>query len=236
MKKKILLAANDIEVITNIQNSLNKEDILPSIIISNNANIAIDLSWKENPELILIHSSIGEVSPLDMIGILKKNEPTQHIPIIFLSDKKIHEFEEEVTAFRLGTDDYIRTPLVDDVFRVRAMRVLNKSVKPHHIENGMEIDDIRISGNIKLNLTTHTAFVDDQELNLTPKEFALLYLFIKKKNRVLQRVFLSETIWEQEYSSTSQTIERHVANLRKKLAHEGQRIETIPTIGYKFVE
>ncbi len=58
---------------------------------------------------------------------------------------------------------------------------------------------------------------------------------MKKQNRVLNRVFLSGTIWEREYFDTSHTIDKHIANLRKKLGKEGRRIETLHTIGYKFV-
>jgi len=98
-----------------------------------------------------------------------------------------------------------------------------------------ETEEVVKSGNITINMSTHQVFVKDKEINLTPKEFALLYLFIKKQGRVLNRVFLSGTIWEREYFDASHTIDRHIANLRKKLGKDGKRIETLHTIGYKFV-
>lgn len=92
------------------------------------------------------------------------------------------------------------------------------------------------SGEILINISTHTVYIEGKEVYLTPKEFALLCLFIKKRNLVLNKAFLSVAIWAGKYSNPSHTIERHIANLRKKLGSACRRIKTLPTIGYKYKE
>lgn len=228
---KMIAIEQDVDAIKVIQDACTLfHDVKMGVISISNATIAIDTVWKEVPSIIVIGPVLPDMKGVDVIGILKKNKPTQDIPIVMLADASASP-EDEVHALATGAEDFIRKPLNASVLKTRIEMILkrNNATVMH------EADEIVSSGKITLNMTTHTAYVDNQEVVLTPKEFALLYLFIKKENRVLNRVFLSETIWEQEYATTSHTIDKHIANLRKKIGDEGQRIVTLPTIGYKFV-
>ncbi|MDH5174532.1 MAG: helix-turn-helix domain-containing protein, partial [Elusimicrobiota bacterium] len=69
-----------------------------------------------------------------------------------------------------------------------------------------------------------------------PKAFDLLCLLMKKKGRVLNRSFLTESIWGYEYFGTTRTVDSHIKILRQKLGSEGRKIKTIEGIGYKFTE
>jgi len=76
----------------------------------------------------------------------------------------------------------------------------------------------------------------DKPVKLTPKEFDLLYTLLKKKNKVVSRAYLMESIWGYEYYGTTRTVDVHIRHLRYKLGGEGKRIETVESYGYRFCE
>ncbi|MFC1485054.1 winged-helix domain-containing protein [bacterium] len=200
------------------------------LTLISNPESTIDSIWGKKPMAILINSQISKLSLFNLVGILKKSEHTQKIPIIVLGGSESNIAEKELKSLKKGVDDFIKQPCMPETILIKTLRIISNIEK----ENGVE--EILESGKIILDMSSHKAYVNNKELPLTPKEFALLYLFIKSRNKVLNRLFLSETIWEQKYLNTSHTIDRHIANLRKKLGKEGERIQTIPTIGYRFIE
>lgn len=228
---KILVVDENSREIQSIKQLLLK-DKSATFLSAKSADIAIELAWREKPDVIISNTRLVDLSGWEVLGILKKNDPTRLIPFIMLGDKE-KCLEEEPKALDMGADDYICKPFTAEVFRSRVNAALRRYL--HRSDQAIENEEILRSGKIEINMTTHMVFVKGKEVDLTPKEFALIYLFIKKQNRVLNRVFLSGTIWEREYFDTSHTIDKHIANLRKKLGTEGERIETLPTIGYKFI-
>jgi DNA-binding response OmpR family regulator len=228
-KQTILVIENDIETLKKIQEAFREQNETIGIITSNMSSVAIDMAWKETPDLIVLGSCNNDLSPIEVIGILKKNKPTSSIPTLILG--KLNTSEEEIEALQKGANDYIKKPFHPKILTLRIQSILKNASKQSD-----DKEEILKSGKITINMSSHSTFVNNKKIDLTPKELALLYLFMKKKNKVLNRVFLSETIWEQTYSTTSQTIDKHVANLRKKLGDEGERILTLPTVGYKFIE
>lgn len=231
MRYKILMVGNDLEALQSIKEAFTKEKEV-AVITSDSADVGIEMAWKEKPDILIINRTLPDLSGWEMLGILKKNKPTRSIPSIILNDKR-GKVEDEIKALDLGADDYMVKPFDPEVFRARITAVLRRSLSS---KKESKAEEILKSGNISLNITAHLAYVKKQLVDLTPKEFALLYLFIKKRNRVLNKVFLSEVIWEREYFATSRTIDKHIANLRKKLGSEGKRIKTLSTIGYKFID
>ncbi len=93
------------------------------------------------------------------------------------------------------------------------------------------------SGEIVIDLNQHVVKVNKKELSLTPKEFDLLCLLMKRRGRVLNRTFLTESIWGYEYFGTTRTVDVHIAQLRDKLGPvESKKIKTVEGLGYKFVD
>jgi len=230
MDLKLLVVDQDSQTIQFISDIFSKEQG-STIFSARTADIAIEMVWRKKPNIVVVNTQLLDLSGWEVLGILKKNEPTRTTPFIMLGDKN-DTMEDEVRAFDLGADDYISKPFSADVFRARVKAVIHRY--SNGVEHRFESEEILKSGNIVINMITHMVYVNGKPVDLTPKEFALLYLFVKKKNRVLNRVFLSGAIWEREYYQTSHTIDKHIANLRKKLGSEGEKIETLYTVGYKF--
>jgi len=113
---------------------------------------------------------------------------------------------------------------------------LRKEISTEVLEWIKETEETLVSGEIYVDLTKHTVRVKDKPVKLTPKGFDLLCLLMKKKGRVLNRSFITESIWGYEYFGTTRTVDSHIKILRQKLGSEGKKIKTIEGIGYKFTD
>ena len=113
---------------------------------------------------------------------------------------------------------------------------LRKEISTEVLEWIKETEQVLVSGEIYVDLTKHTIEVKGKPVKLTPKGFDLLCLLMKKKGRVLNRSFLTESIWGYEYFGTTRTVDSHIKILRQKLGSQGKKIKTIEGIGYKFIE
>ena len=226
---KILVADKDSRIIQIVKNAFMNAEIVNNVVIhAKNADSVIELAWQRKPDIIIVSTALLDLSGWEVLGILKKNEPTRLIPFIMLGAEE-GRVEEEIRALNLGAHDFISKPLNPSLLRARVEVALR--CRYGYKSN---LRQVLKTGKITINMDTHTVYVNRKTIDLTPKEFALLHLFTKKRNRALNRVFLSGTIWEREYFQTSHTIDRHIANLRKKLGTEGKRIKTLHAIGYRF--
>ena len=227
--RKILAADKDTRTTEAIKSTfVSPEEVNNIVFQARSADAVIDLAWQKKPDIIIVSTILLDLSGWEVLGILQKNEPTRLIPFIMLGNNGRY-IEEEIRALNLGAYDYINKPINSELLRARVDVILR-----YRSANKTGLRQVLKTGKIVINMDTHTVYVNKKAIDLTPKEFALLHLFMKKRNRVLNRVYLSGTIWEREYFQTSHTIDRHIANLRKKLGQEGRRIETLHAIGYKF--
>jgi len=123
-----------------------------------------------------------------------------------------------------------------DTVKVFYDEALRKEISTEVLEWIKETEETLVSGEICVDLIRHTVEVKSKPVKLTPKGFDLLCLLMKKKGRVLNRSFITESIWGYEYFGTTRTVDSHIKSLRQKLGSEGKKIETIKGIGYKFVD
>jgi len=113
---------------------------------------------------------------------------------------------------------------------------LRREISTEVLEWIKETEETLVSGDLVVDLVKHTVEVKGKPVKLTPKAFDLLCLLMKKKGRVLNRSFLTESIWGYEYFGTTRTVDSHIKMLRQKLGSEGKKIKTIEGIGYKFTD
>ncbi len=232
MTKKVLIAEKNIENLKALIGLFNNDEETDFLVLTaQDGNIAVDKVWLDKPDLVIVGSELEHLSGIDVLGILRKNSPTNLMPVIILADQN-QPIEHELKAFKLGADDYIKTPYNKQILLARAKSVIQRSIDYKSDVN----EDMLESGAIKVNMSSHIVTIEGKEIELTPKEFALLHLFMTRKNHLLNRELLSGVIWEHEYYTTSQTIDRHVSNLRKKIGKEARRIQTVHSFGYKFVD
>jgi two-component system alkaline phosphatase synthesis response regulator PhoP len=187
--------------------------------------------WKEvrwsSPDLVILDRDFNQGRGLEFCKKIRENIFTAELPIIFLSQGSSYP-EQIIAAYENGADDYVKKPFNQDVLLARIKAILWR------VKKREEEEEILKSGNILLNRTRHRVSVGKRNLHLTPKEFNLLFVLMKKRGHLLTREFLCENVWEYEYFRTTRTVDYHIAQLRQKLGKEGKRIKTVEKLGYIF--
>ena len=176
------------------------------------------------PALILLDIMLPDE---DGIHILKKIRSTmayRDIPIIMVTAKTTEI--DAVKGLDMGADDYITKPfgVMELVSRVKA--VLRRTQKAEH-------QQILIYKNIVIDEAQHKVFVDDEEIELTYKEYEVLKLLIINKGIVLTRDKIMESIWGYDFEQGNRTVDVHIKTKRKKVKSAGVHIKTIRNVGYK---
>ena len=186
--------------------------------------LAIVDEIRENPcELLLLDLMLPGK---DGVSILKDLRKFSDIPVIIITAKN-DEFDK-VTGLESGADDYITKPfsILELLSRVKAiLRRVNKVDEDHLTYK-----------NISLNIKKRTVKVDGKNLDLTFKEFEMLYLFMNNIGNVITREDFLTKIWGYDYQGETRTVDVHIASLRSKLQDSGSYISTVRNLGYKFGE
>lgn len=192
----------------------------------------IKLTQQFLPDLILLDLVLPDTDGIDVCRELKSDVRFKTIPVIMLTGRS--SVEDKIIGFECGAEDYITKPF-DPKELLARIKALLRRVDIY----GSKPEEIITLGPITLDVASHVVTVlQPQKINLTPKEFQLLYLLMKNNNKVLERKYLLQVLWgytdEQEMDKT-RTLDVHVMNLRKKLGENvGKYIKTVENIGYKF--
>ena len=145
------------------------------------------------------------------------------LPFIMLSARS--EEYDKLFGFDLGIDDYVTKPFSPKELVARVKAIIKRSTGAGMVYKfgGLVIDDV-----------AHEVLVDEEKVNLTPKEYDLLKYFASNANIALSREQLLSNIWGYDFYGDDRTIDTHVKTLRKNLGKYGDYIVTVRGMGYKF--
>jgi DNA-binding response OmpR family regulator len=179
------------------------------------------------PDLIVLDLMLPEVDGLEVCRRLRGEAATASVPIIMLTAKS--DEVDRIVGLELGADDYVAKPFSPKELVARVRAVLRRA-RPETPARVLR------EGPIVLDPERHLVTVGGAALNLTPKEFELLHVFMEAAGRVLGREYLLTRVWGYAHADEieSRTVDVHVRRLRAKLADEGRRIATVKTVGYRF--
>lgn len=177
------------------------------------------------PDLILLDIMLPGDDGYTILKKLREDSETKKIPVIMLTSKT-NEFDK-VKGLDMGADDYIEKPfgVMELISRIKAvLRRSNKEEKTDRIC----IDKLCVDNK------RHLVTVDDNEVNLTYKEYLLLYYLMKNKGIVISREQLITEVWGYDFEGESRTVDVHIRTLRLKLGDAGKLIQTVRSVGYKI--
>ena len=177
--------------------------------------------------LLLLDVMMGEISGFKMASMLKKNQETARIPIIFITAKDTEN--DTITGFNLGADDYISKPFSLREVIVRVKAVLRRTGATHTQYNELLQYNTLIVDKAKKKVT-----IDGAEVSLTKKEFEILILLLQNKGRVYSREDILSRVWNDEVYVLDRTIDVNITRLRKKIGEYGKHIVTRLGYGYCF--
>lgn len=196
---------------------------------------ALTLLAKEKVDLVLLDWMLPGISGIDVLKEIRKDDRLGELPVILLTAKG--EEIDKVLGLELGADDYISKPFGIHELIARVKAVLRRSVKLENKER--EHEDCLVLSDIKIDRVSREVLAKGSLIELSLKEFELLYFLGKNKGRVFTRDQLLEYIWGYDYFGETRTVDVHVRNIRKKLEDAGiedNPIKTVRGIGYKYQE
>lgn len=164
---------------------------------------------------------------LDGFSACKEIKKIQDVPIIMLSARG--EEYDKLFGFELGIDDYIVKPFSPKELMAR----INVILARRNTASQNKSDVLRFGG-LEINIAARTVTVDGQRVELTPKEYELLFYLIENKNLALSRDKLLSDIWGYDFFGDDRTIDTHIKNLRNNLGPYRDYIVTLRGVGYKF--
>ncbi|EHO86953.1 hypothetical protein HMPREF0380_00051 [Eubacterium infirmum F0142] len=164
---------------------------------------------------------------LDGFTACKEIKKISDVPIIMLSARG--EEYDKLFGFELGIDDYIVKPFSPKELMARVNVVLER-------RNSVSKDksSVLTFDGLEINIAARTVTVDGKRVELTPKEYDLLFYLIKNKNIALSRDKLLSDIWGYDFFGDDRTIDTHIKNLRNNLGPYRDFIVTLRGVGYKF--
>lgn len=177
---------------------------------------------KEIPNLVLLDVMLPDENGFDIVKKLRNQKSTHRIPIIMVTAKSTEM--DMVKGLNEGADDYIRKPfsIMELLSRIKAL-----------LRRTMEVDDnILEIRRIRLDNNRHIVKVNNEEVELTFKEFELLKYLMVNADVVLSRESIMRKVWDTDFEGESRTVDMHIKTLRQKLGEAGKSIKTIRNVGY----
>ncbi len=186
--------------------------------IAQDGEEAADKIENKTYDLILLDIMLPKLSGYEVLEYAK----TMDMPVIFLT--ALGETQQKVKGLKMGAEDYIAKPFEIAELLARVETVLRRY---HKTEQRLRLLDIEID------TQSRQVTKNGKEIELTTKEYELLLLFLRNKNRALYRETIYESVWGGEYSGTGRTVDLHVQRLKKKLGLE-EHITAIYKVGYRL--
>ncbi|PKR85950.1 response regulator transcription factor [Heyndrickxia camelliae] len=170
------------------------------------------------------------------IEVCKELRAVKSTPVIMLTAKG--EEANRVEGFEVGTDDYIVKPFSPREVVLRVKALLRRSSTTSFLNTDTKAKDVIVFPHLSIDNDAHRVTADGVEVNLTPKEYELLYFLAKSPDKVFDREHLLKEVWHYEFFGDLRTVDTHVKRLREKLnrvsENAAKMIITVWGVGYKF--
>lgn len=183
---------------------------------------------QEHPDIIVLDLMLPGMDGLDVCKELRK---TSNVPIIMVTARA--EELDRVLGLEIGADDYVPKPFSPRELLARVKAVLRRAA----YAPGPDEQQVLTLPGLTISRMSREVTIGDMTVELTPKEFDLLWFLASNRNRVFTREQLLEQVWAyQGFYGDERTVDQHVKRLRRKIEVPGSpcRITTIWGVGYKF--
>ena len=184
---------------------------------------AVEKCREKTYDLIIMDVMMPELDGFSAVREIRKVQAT---PVIMLSARG--EEYDRIHGFELGVDDYVVKPFSPRELMMRVSAVLKRS-------GGAETGDETVTlGELEVNFTARRVTVAGEELNLSPKEYDLLFYMVRNRGIALTREKLISDVWGYDFFGDDRTLDTHIKLLRRELGPCADRITTLRGVGYRF--
>jgi DNA-binding response OmpR family regulator len=224
---KILIVEDEAMVADVVSRYLRRDGF--QVLLATDGQAALDIARDEAPDLVLLDLMLPKIDGLEVCRRLRANS---HVPIIVVTAKG--DETDRIVGLELGADDYVSKPFSPRELVARVRAVLRRT-KQSPI--GAPADAILRVGPIEVDPGGRSAMIDHQPVELTAKEFDLLWFLTRNAGQVFTRTQLLDQVWDYDYFGDESTVTVHIHRLRTKIEPDPVRpryLKTVWGVGYKL--
>lgn len=167
---------------------------------------------------------------LDGFSAVREIRKTSSVPVIMLSARG--EDYDKISGFELGADDYVTKPFSPKELMLRCEAIFRRTER--RSESRAKENDVYVFEGLTVDMSARSVSADGRRLELSPKEYDLLFYFVKNRGLALERRQIIDAVWGYDYYGGDRTLDTHVKLLRKNLGAYCNRITTLRGVGYRF--
>ncbi len=196
-----------------------------SVEEAQNGMEAVEKCRQKSYDLIIMDVMMPE---LDGFSACREIRRKSQVPVLMLSARG--EEYDRIHGFELGIDDYVVKPFSPRELMMRVAAILKRSAAPATAEDGekITIDDMVVD------FTARQVTIHGEKLNLSPKEYDLLFYMVRNRGIALTREKLISDVWGYDFFGDDRTLDTHIKLLRRSLGDYADRITTLRGVGYRF--
>ena len=230
MNKPLILVVEDDPPVRNLITTTLKTNDYRYLVAAKGEEAILEAS-SHNPDIMLLDLGLPDI---DGIDIIKKIRTWSDVPIIVISARS--EDTDKIEALDAGADDYLTKPFSVEELLAR-LRVTERRLAA--MKGKQMTDSVFINGKLRVDYSAGFAYMDDEELHLTPIEYKLLCLLSRNVGKVLTHTFITQQIWGHSWENDIASLRVFMATLRKKLDKNADSVQYIQThigVGYRMLK
>ena len=226
MSNTVLVIEDEPNLLAALEYTLVQEGF--EVLTANDGESGLNLARTREPDLLILDVMLPSLDGFEICRIIRRES---NIPILMLTARG--EEVDRVVGLELGADDYVTKPFSMRELLARIRSLLRRASNPAPSGPQDESEVLR-SGDLTIDLASHSAMLEDKTLDMKPREFSLLSLLAANRGRAFTRDQILERLWGHDYIGDSRTVDVHVRWLREKIEPEPskpQRISNYPRGG-----
>ena len=231
MNKPLILVVEDDAPVRNLITTTLKAHDYRFLTAANGESAILEAS-SHNPEIMLLDLGLPDI---DGVEVIRRVRSWSQMPIIVIRARS--EDADKIDALDAGADDYLTKPFSVEELLAR-LRVTQRRLTV--LQAGVaNTEPVFTNGKLKVDYAAGCAFLDGEELHLTPSEYKLLCLLCRNVGKVLTHTFITQQIWGRSWENDVASLRVFMATLRKKLEKEPgspQYIQTHIGVGYRMLK
>lgn len=225
--KKVLVVDDEKSIVKGIKFSLEQDDM--QVDVAYDGEEAFEMAKANSYDIILLDIMLPGYTGLEVCQMIRE---FSDVPIVMLTAKG--DDMDKILGLEYGADDYITKP-----FNILEVKARIKAILRRNTKNVPGKEDAKVieTKGLKIDVESRRVYIEGKEVNLTAKEFDLIYLLVSNPNKVYSRDQLLQTIWGPSYPGDARTVDVHVRRLREKVETtpaEPKYIHTKWGVGYYF--
>ncbi|EUJ32515.1 response regulator transcription factor [Listeria cornellensis] len=230
---KILVVDDESSIVTLLQFNIEKAGF--DVVTAEDGRTGYELALSEKPDLIVLDLMLPEMDGIEVCKQLRQDKVETPILMLTAKDDEL----DKIIGLELGADDYLTKPFSPREVVARIKAILRRSsgkAADVELEVAQKEKSLHV-GELKILTESYEVYLQDELLDLTPKEFELLVYLANHRGKVFSRDQLLDAVWNYDYIGETRIVDVHVSHLRDKIeadTKKPQYIKTIRGFGYKM--